>query len=225
MVVFSSVFSKCTQLWQPTSDYFTGFLCWSFSPAHEIICAKTQLIHVKIIKGVGFLVASCEHPEITKICASEPNKWAAQCRTRWGWEMRSTRAGRTERSISPMFPMILRLSGERQPLLCRCVGLLTVIITDGSHNRSGRWDNIVSTGAAGERLDGARLGVWVPGCSIAWGPWGFGPTICRGEFLSLRSLSSGAAQTVAGRRCWEFLLLLLIDRNAALCSYFVTLQT
>lgn len=140
--------------------------------------------------------------------------------------MRSTGASRTDRSISPMFPMILRLSGERQPLLCRCVGLLTVIITDGSHNRSGRWDNIVSTGAAGERLDGARLGVRVPGCSIAWGPWGFGPAICRGEFLSLCGLGAQELhKLLLGGVAVSFSCYFLIDRNAALCSYFVTLQT
>lgn len=77
-----------------------------------------------------------------------------------------------ERSITPRFPMVLPLSGENEPLLWVCVGLSTVIITDGSHNRSGRWDNIVSAGAAGERLNRARLDIRVPGCSIAWGPRG-----------------------------------------------------
>lgn len=83
--------------------------------------------------------------------------------------MRSTRGGMMERSITPKFPMILPLSRESEPLLRHCVGLSTVIITDGSHNRSGRWDNIVSSEAAGERLNRARLGIRVPGCSIAWG--------------------------------------------------------
>jgi len=70
------------------------------------------------------------------------------------------------------FPMVRPLSGDREPLRRRCVGLSTVIIADVSHNRSGRWDNIVSGGAAGERLNRARLGIRVPGCSIAGGALG-----------------------------------------------------
>lgn len=108
-----------------------------------------------------------------------------------------------ERSITPRFPMILPLSRESEPLLRRCVGLSTVIITDGSHNRSGRWDNIVSGGAAGERLNRARLGIRVPGCSIAWGLGGLGPAICQGEFLLLeRSRSIAATNCCCGALLW-----------------------
>lgn len=129
-----------------------------------------------------------------------------------------------ERSITPRFPMILPLSGESEPLLRRCVGLSTVIITDGSHNGSGRWDNIVSGGAAGERLNRARLGIRVPGCSIAWGLGGLGPAICRGEFLPLERSRSIAAQTVAVGRCFEFLLLPFTERSVTLYSSFVTVS-
>lgn len=130
-----------------------------------------------------------------------------------------------ERSITARFPMILPLSGESEPLLRRCVGLSTGIITDGSHNRSGRWDNIVSGGAAGERLNRARLGIRVPGCSIAWGLGGLGPAICRGEFLPLERSRSIAAQTVAVGRCFEFLLLPFMERSVTLYSSFVTVST
>lgn len=121
-----------------------------------------------------------------------------------------------ERSITLKFPMILPLSRESEPLLQRCVGLSTAIITNETHNRSGRWDNIVSGGAAGEKLDGARLGIRVPGCSIAWGLWGLGPAICQGEFLLLERSRSIVAQTVAVGRRFEFLLLPLIERSVTL---------
>lgn len=129
-----------------------------------------------------------------------------------------------ERSITLKFPMILPLSRESEPLLRRCVGLSTVIITDGSHNRSGRWDNIVSGGAAGERLNRARLGIRVPGCSIAWGLGGLGPAICRGEFLLLERSRSIVAQTVAVGRCFEFLPLPFIERSVTLYSSIVTVS-
>lgn len=122
------------------------------------------------------------------------------------------------RSITLRFPMILTLSGETELLLQRCVGLLTVIITDGSHNRSGRWDNIVSSRAAGERLNRAWLGIRVPGCSIAWGLGGLGPTICQGEFFSLHRICSITPQTVAEGRSFEFLLLHFIGRSVTLYS-------
>ncbi|CAB1453714.1 unnamed protein product [Pleuronectes platessa] len=40
-----------------------------------------------------------------------------------------------ERSITLRFPMIPSLSREDEPLLRRCLGLSTAIITDGSRNR------------------------------------------------------------------------------------------
>lgn len=130
-----------------------------------------------------------------------------------------------ERSITVRFPRILPLSRESEPLLRRCMGLSTVIISDGSHNRSGRWDNIVSLGAAGERLNRARLGIRVPWCSIAWGLRGLGPAICQGEFLLLERSRSIAAQTVAVGRCFEFLLLpFFIERSVTLYSFFVALS-
>ena len=107
-----------------------------------------------------------------------------------------------ERSITLRFPMIPRLSREDEPLLRRCLGLSAAIITDGSHNRSERWDNIVSVGAAGERLNRARLDIRVPGCSIAWGLRGLGPAICQGEFLP----AAGEALCGCTNCCWGALL-------------------
>lgn len=113
-------------------------------------------------------------------------------------ETRSTKGGRTRGSITLRFPMILPLSREREPLLRRCVGLSTVIISAGSHNRPGRWDNIVSGRAAGERLNRAWLGIRVPGCSVASGLWGRGPAICQGPCFLLWRTCSIAAQTGGG---------------------------
>lgn len=82
----------------------------------------------------------------------------------------------------------------------------------------------MSGGAAGERLNRARLGIRVPGCSIAWGLGGLGPAICQGEFLLLERSRSMAAQTVAAGRCFEFLLFPFIERSVTLYSSFVTVS-
>lgn len=76
----------------------------------------------------------------------------------------------------------------------------------------------MSGGAAGERLNRTRLGIRVPGCSVAWGLGGLGPAICRGEFLLKERSRSIVAQTVAVGRCLEFLLLPFIDRIVTLYS-------
>lgn len=115
-------------------------------------------------------------------------------------------------------PPSLGVGGGCESLLRRCVGLPTVIIMDATHNRSERWDNIVSGGAAGERLNRTRLGIRVPGCSVAWGLGGLGPAICRGEFLLKERSRSIVAQTVAVGRCLEFLLLPFIGRIVTLYS-------
>lgn len=47
------------------------------------------------------------------------------------------------------------------------VDLSTIITANETHNRSGRWDNIVCWGAAGGKLNRALLGVLVSGYSIA----------------------------------------------------------
>lgn len=76
----------------------------------------------------------------------------------------------------------------------------------------------MSGGAAGERLNRTRLGIRVPGCSVAWGLGGLGPAICRGEFLLKERSRSIVAQTVAVGRCLEFLLLPFIGRIVTLYS-------
>lgn len=127
-----------------------------------------------------------------------------------------------KRSITLRFPMIPTLSGEPELPLQRCVGLLTVIITDGSHNRSERWDNIVSSGAAGERLNRAWLGIRVPGCSIAWGLGDLGPSICQGEFLSPQRNCSIAAQEAL---LWVSPVTLFREKCCALrCMSFAALS-
>ncbi len=55
------------------------------------------------------------------------------------------------------------------------VDLSTIITANETHNRSGRWDNIVCWRAAGGKLNRALLCVLVSGYSIALSLWGSAP--------------------------------------------------
>ncbi len=70
------------------------------------------------------------------------------------------------------------------------VDLSTIITANETHNRSGRWDNIVCWRAAGGKLNRALLCVLVSGYSIALSLWGSAPPSAITHSLSFLPRSS-----------------------------------